>query len=503
MNNKILRKDINRMKSIKSQLEQINKKYPDYFTEYKMPNIKTNNIKYNKELYKLFPTPIKNNNNREILYRIFTYFVHGVEYKLFQKYQEEYANDYTLSANIVIPYYDEHYDMITDIVLLCDPRDCQRIAKTHIQKSPHFRPVTVDSIISTKDNSHWKKQRQCLIDTFNPITSLKHIVPISQDRAKKCSNLLWKLHKENYDININDFFLNETQAQLQLALFGVDNDFQEKYNKKIRNAFATDGYPGFIRNITFKFIQKIYNKEFNGPVSKILREYEKETDTELYGNIIILLFAGHDTTGHTLTWLIFELCKNMEYQKKVQEEVKEFWKYNGDKIIDINDFSRLKFLNLCISEIMRLYPAVADGSHRQLEFDDYIHGKENKLVLVPKGTYIQIPNIFRHRNPILWDRPLKFNPYRKFKDSEIWTGDKFSGINPESERYSPFMYNTRSCLGKYFAQIEMRLILLYIMKDYTFILSPKQQKYDIEFNQGTMGPRDGLLVNIIKNKSGL
>ena len=478
-------------------------KYPDLFTEYTPPNFNTKNVKYNTDLYELLPTPIQNNNQKYILQEIYKYFLIGLEHKIFMKYQEKYANDNTLSSNIVIPYYDRYNNTNTDMILLCDPRDCERIAKTHLQKSTHLKSMMTDSIISTDNNEHWKKQRKQFMLTFNPLVSLNKIIPISQKRAKNCSILLSKLNKINNNININDFFLNETQAQLQLALFGTSNKFQEKTNKKIRSAFNTNGKPGYIRNTVFKFIDKINNDEFNGPLSEILKTYDKSSNTELYGNIIVMLFAGHDTTGHTLSWLIFELCKNMKYQKLLQKEIMDFWKENSEKNINIDDFSKLKIMNLCISETLRLYPAVANGTYRQLEFDDYIYGKNNEKKLIPKGTYIQIPNIFRHRNPTLWKNPLEFNPFREFKNCEIWTGNKFNGVNPESDRYSPFMYNSRSCIGKHFAQIEMRLMLLYLLRDFTFVLSNTQKKENIEFNRGTMGPRGGLFVNIISNNSNI
>lgn len=482
----------------------MNNKYPDYFTEYKLPNFKNAQNKCNTNLHNLFPTPITDTNYKNvnhILYEIFTHFAQGTEFNLYIKYQKKYGTR-SMSDNFLIPFYDEHNKIITDLVILCHPDDCERIAKSHLNKAPNFLPILTDSVISTTNIDHWKYQRQQFIPTFSPINSLENIIHISQKRAKKCSKLLSKLRNKNLNIDINDFFLNETQAQLQLALFGVTNKFEKKHNKKIREAFKTNGERGYLRKTIFEIIENIKNNKFNGPMSKILKKYDKKTDTELYGNIMLLLFAGHDTTGHTLSWLVFELCKNMSYQIKVHNEVDKFWKKQKNKPISISDFKRLPFLNLCIFETLRLYPAVANGSFRQLQNDEYVYGLNEKKVLIPKGTYIQIPNYFRHRNPNLWDKPMIFNPYREFSNDEIWTNG-FSGKNPESYRYSPFMYNSRSCLGKHFANIEMRIILLYLFKEYIFVLSPDQKSKDIECNQMTMGPLNGLYVNIIDRKSKL
>ena len=35
-------------------------------------------------------------------------------------------------------------------------------------------------------------------------------------------------------------------------------------------------------------------------------------------NILLFAFAGHDTTGHTLTWLLFELCRHPQYKQKLK-----------------------------------------------------------------------------------------------------------------------------------------------------------------------------------------
>jgi cytochrome P450 len=42
---------------------------------------------------------------------------------------------------------------------------------------------------------------------------------------------------------------------------------------------------------------------------------DKEIEDELLG----LMFAGHDTTGHTLSYAIYNICNNQEVLQKVTE----------------------------------------------------------------------------------------------------------------------------------------------------------------------------------------
>tara|TARA_B100000780_G_C21067141_1_gene429192 strand:+ start:804 stop:1265 length:462 start_codon:yes stop_codon:yes gene_type:complete len=113
----------------------------------------------------------------------------------------------------------------------------------------------------------------------------------------------------------------------------------------------------------------------------------------------------------------------------------------------------------------------------------------------------------RHRSIALWgDDANEFNPEREFHDNEIWgLGDdsiqpgKFHGSNPASKRFSPFTFAPRDCLGKNFAQMEMRTILANVYHKFNFVLSDPYTDLNIQRNapegqlanvQGTMGPRD-------------
>ena len=147
-------------------------------------------------------------------------------------------------------------------------------------------------------------------------------------------------------------------------------------------------------------------------------------------------------------------------------------------------------------ETLRLWPAVSNGTFRELEHDEYITGLYGKKVILPKGTHCQINNWTRHRNTYLWGKDANiFNPYRNFRGDEIWNNEVFKSYNPSSKRFSPFSYSPRDCLGKNFAQMEMRLILIFLLHSYSFSLTIEQEKFSkqikyIALNRATLGPRN-------------
>ena len=89
--------------------------------------------------------------------------------------------------------------------------------------------------------------------------------------------------------------------------------------------------------------------------------------------------------------------------------------------------NRLPFLTRCVMETLRLWTAVPNGSFRQLQYEDEIHGPGGNMVLLPKGTFVQVVNWMRHRSRALWgDDADEFNPDRKFEGNEIW-GESSTG----------------------------------------------------------------------------
>jgi cytochrome P450 len=409
------------------------------------------------------------------------------------------------SSNICLPLLHSWNGppQIDNLVIISHPDDAERICKTHIKKAPIFQSFLYDSIISTRDNTDWKNQRGNMNMAFIPKMSLKKVFPESLKRASECCELL-KVITHNYrdSVNISEFFLNETQAQLQLSMFGFSNEFQENTNKKIRQAFS-----GINTEYTQEF-SKLALRETqisDGPLSKI---FDMSDDPlKNIGNILIFAFAGHDTTGHTLSWLMYELCRHPIHKRELINEIDAYWKNHSEPTYET--FKELPFMTKCLTETLRLWPALANGTYRELDADDTVTGINGDPVHLSKGTYCQIINWTRHRNPDLWGDDVElFNPNREFKRSEIWDYVGFGTTNVSSDRFSPFTYGPRNCIGKNFSHMEMRLILLHLFREFDFEFAAEQPQNINGMNTFTMGPKSykdnemiGLYLRVFQRRS--
>lgn len=449
-------------------------------------------------------------------------FVSGYDVFQYAGWQTKYG-DRGLSSNIIVPLVlatggagSERRFYVGSRVILGNAPDAERISRTHVRKEGNFEATLLDGIIATTDNDHWRAQRRHLSEVFLPLSSLAEIMPSSLGRAKACAERLRGLAAGGTAVDMSDFLLHEAQAQLQLALLGAPESLMDATNEDIRATFlgAEGARIGALAEAMKSLMEAAQEdttlalptdgRPVRGPLSRAVTTSNMKMSTN-YGNMLLILFAGHDTTGHTMTWLLFELARNPEAQKKVIEEIANFFKELGGRDPTYRDLARLPYLDRCLTETLRMWPAVANGTYRQLQFEDHVTGPGGKPVLLPKGTFVNIGNWSRHRNHELWGSDAdEFKPDRDFKEGEIGrVGCPMAAVNIQSERFSPFSHNPRSCLGRNFAQMEMRLIMLYLFRDFDFTLAQPYDKLmgaklgaspDIgEFrgiNRATMGPMD-------------
>ena len=110
------------------------------------------------------------------------------------------------------------------------------------------------------------------------------------------------------------------------------------------------------------------------------------TEQEIYGNMFMLNFAGHDTTAHTFAFALYFLAAHRDVQTWVAEEIDGL---DGDGREDYRrDFPRLKRCLVVMYESLRLYAPVSISKWVPPGVPDQKLVVGNKTVEIPANTFV-------------------------------------------------------------------------------------------------------------------
>ncbi|KAI3357674.1 hypothetical protein L3Q82_016082 [Scortum barcoo] len=213
------------------------------------------------------------------------------------------------------------------------------------------------------------------------------------------------------------------------------------------------------------------NKEDTG-------SYKGLSDNEILAQAMIFIFAGYETSSSTLGFIAHNLATHPEIQKILQKEIDETLPEKGQPTYEA--LMQMEYLDMVINESMRLYP-IANRVERMSKASVEVNG-----VTIPKGTVVAVPVYALHRDPDLWPEPEAFKPERFSKDNK-------DNIDPYA--FIPFGAGPRNCIGMRFALLMMKLALVEILQNFSFVTC---KETDIPLELG----KDGFLTpkNPIKLK---
>ncbi|KAK3176181.1 hypothetical protein OEA41_007504 [Lepraria neglecta] len=202
------------------------------------------------------------------------------------------------------------------------------------------------------------------------------------------------------------------------------------------------------------------------------------TVDEIFGNIFVINFAGHDTTANTLAFSMLLLAANPEVQDWVGEEVREFTVNDHSENWDYTQvFSDLKRCRAVLLETLRLYPPILalpkwTSQHPQtLRMGD-------RTITIPPHTGVMPSLLTVQTHPKYWQDPLHWQPSR-------WISHSVASMAEHSEKtdlstrlhqetlvdhkqstYFPWSDGPQNCPGAKFAQVEFVAVLACILRDH-------------------------------------
>lgn len=164
---------------------------------------------------------------------------------------------------------------------------------------------------------------------------------------------------------------------------------------------------------------------------------------------INLFFAGQDTTVNALSWFFYFLGQNETVHHRVTAEVKIY----RDEPLIAESLQKYIYTRAVLSEALRLFPSAAALSTQAIA-EIEIGGQR-----IDKGTIIILSLYVTHRHPALWEKPNDFYP-EHFLNSQADKRHKYA--------YFPFGGGLHNCIGRHFAELEMMIIIVSLLRVLTF-----------------------------------
>ncbi|MEM8832170.1 MAG: cytochrome P450 [Cyanobacteria bacterium P01_G01_bin.19] len=196
---------------------------------------------------------------------------------------------------------------------------------------------------------------------------------------------------------------------------------------------------------------------------------------ELKDQVLLLLFAGHETLTSAIASFCLLTAQHPEVLDKLRAE-QDRLDIKGTPSLEA--LKQMTYLEQVIKEVMRLIPPVGGGFRSAIETFEF------KGYRIPKGWMVQYQIAQTHKDEEIYPESDRFDP------------ERFNPENPADKQasfgYIPFGGGLRECIGKEFARLEMRLFAAKMLQNYVWELLPDQNLELITVP--TPHPRDGLKI---------
>ena len=193
------------------------------------------------------------------------------------------------------------------------------------------------------------------------------------------------------------------------------------------------------------------------------------TNEELRDELMTLLFAGHETTATALAWAFYWIHSLPSVRQKLLQELDSLGE-NPDPM----EIFRLPYLSAVCQETLRIYPVAMLTFAREVLTPVELMGHQ-----LEPGTVVFASIYLTHRREDLYPEPLQFKPERFLER-------QFSPYE-----YLPFGGGSRRCIGLALAQLEMKLVLATILRDFDLVLTEKKP-VQAKRRGVTIGPAGGV-----------
>jgi len=227
-------------------------------------------------------------------------------------------------------------------------------------------------------------------------------------------------------------------------------------------------------------------------------------DADVVEQLLLLLFAGYETTASSLSCLMTALLQHPELEPWWRPELEALpWPPAPEQAASAYDAAAAPKLSALISEVMRLNPPVG-GFFRRTTRELVLDG-----VAVPAGQVVQVALAASNRyggaaesaRPGDANIPLPAPVLAELSNQKgLYEPDDLATFRPQRHldgdtglSLLPFGGGERVCLGKALAELEIRLMAVGLLGRLRLQLAPTDQDLSLQLIPSP-SPRGGLMV---------
>ncbi|RIB21769.1 cytochrome P450 [Gigaspora rosea] len=305
----------------------------------------------------------------------------------------------------------------------------------HFLNIRSLQNITGDHSILFADKDSHKRQRKMMQPSFS-FTNVKEMLPTFVQAGHNLKDIWMKQigNKKVERVSITDIIPNITLDVIGIVGFNYEfnstkttNELAQAYQTLImyNRSQIQETFEGF-----FPFIKKLptpTNKRHNEAIEVIQNASAKLVDEKNMLLFLEKIYSGHEPTSTALSWVLYFLAKNPDVQDCLRKEVLDVLA-DRDHMPTFDEIEHLKYLECVFKETLRIIPPVPvlfRSTSKNEVMNDY---------LVPKGTPMLISIYAIHHDPSIWGAGQK------------------------------------NCLGMKVADLEFKVILSVIIRNFEFKL---------------------------------
>ncbi len=356
-----------------------------------------------------------------------------------------------------------------NLILIGEPKVAKAIFNDPSTTKPialyaPFDPMTGGASILTSNGSFWHSRRKGVAPAF----ATKHVKRMNEVASQKVDEWietkLAKFIEDGQAFDIGEEMIDVTLSTISEAGFEykITNE-----DKKIFKDECALGFDEFVNKSSFnplrpylsmflkdrrralvaasklqQFALKIIDeyRKLENPIKdtlidRIMNNTVYKNDKERAADIIVLFIAGHDTTAFTIAWILLELAKHPEEQKKLRTSLASLAREKWHQSHELRNITK---------EGMRLHPVAAGGAARVVQ-KDFV---SDSGCLIPRGSLAFFPINLSTCNPNVFKDAEKFIPSRWDKPTDDM-----------NDAYLPFAAGKQNCVGQSLANAEIHSVI--------------------------------------------